>query len=159
MKADRGGALKRPINRAQRAFDAKQDSHQESADNEATNDGRETSTSEIPEFLNLQEVQVRISCRKLCSFCLALIPAAVPSWAQDNGRNKTEFFKGREVVANEVLVRFHPTTFQSVIQAQAAAEVDESEWVGGTGLLRLHSVRKNVAALVRELSSRPEIEY
>ena len=82
---------------------------------------------------------MRISCRKLCSFCLTLVLAAVPSWARDNGRNKTEFFKGREVVANEVLVKFHPTTFQSVVQVWIAAEVDESEWVGGTGLLRLHS--------------------
>src|SRR2546426_7989049 len=57
------------------------------------------------------------------------------------------------------LVKFRPTTFQSVLEAQAAGEVDESEWVGGTGLLRLHSVSKNVATLVSELSARSDVEY
>src|SRR5437879_62380 len=56
-------------------------------------------------------------------------------------------------------VKFHPTTFQSVVQVWIAAEVDESEWVGGTGLLRLHSSWKNVATLVSELSARPDVEY
>ncbi len=83
----------------------------------------------------------------------------MPLWAQIHGRNKTEFFQRKEAAANEVLVNFRPTTFQSVLEAQVAGEVDESEGVGGTGVLRLHSVRKNVASLVRELSARPDVEY
>src|SRR2546426_6445392 len=51
------------------------------------------------------------------------------------------------------LVKFRPTTFQSVLEAHAAGEVDESERVGGTGLLRLHSSRKNVDRKSTRLNS------
>src|SRR2546427_557202 len=102
---------------------------------------------------------MRIWARRLPVFCLIPVLAILPLRAQTRGKNKTEFFQGKEAAANEVLVKFRPTTFQSVLEAQAAGEVDESEWVGGTGLLRLHSVSKNVASLVRELSARPDIKY
>src|SRR2546428_747461 len=102
---------------------------------------------------------MRIWARRLPVFWLIPVLAILPLGAQIRGKNKTEFFQGKEAAANEVLVKFRPTTFQSVLEAQAAGEVDESEWVGGTGLLRLHSVSKNVASLVRELSARPDIKY
>src|SRR2546422_997902 len=102
---------------------------------------------------------MRIWARRLPVFWLIPVVAILPLGAQTRGKNKTEFFQGKEAAANEVLVKFRPTTFQSVLEAQAAGEVDESEWVGGTGLLRLHSVSKNVASLVRELSARPDIKY
>jgi len=102
---------------------------------------------------------MRIWARRLPVFWLIPVLAILPLGAQTRGKNKTEFFQGKEAAANEVLVKFRPTTFQSVLEAQAAGEVDESEWVGGTGLLRLHSVSKNVASLVRELSARPDIKY
>ncbi|PYU30691.1 MAG: peptidase S8, partial [Acidobacteria bacterium] len=92
---------------------------------------------------------------------LLLVIAALPFWAQNKNRNQIrgEWVEGKEAAANEVLVKFRPTTFQSVLEAQAAGEVDESERVGGTGLLRLHSSRKNVATLVSELSARSDVEY
>src|SRR5437899_775809 len=99
------------------------------------------------------------SDRKTSILWLIAILSILPLWAQNRGKNKTDFFRGKEAAANEVLVKFRPTTFQSVLEAQAAGEVDESEWVGGTGLLRLHSSRKNVATLVSELSARPDVEY
>src|SRR5712691_10548587 len=102
---------------------------------------------------------MRISDKKTSILWLIAILSILPLWAQNRGKNKTDFFQGKEAAANEVLVKFRPTTFQSVLQAQAAEEVDESEWVGGTGLLRLHSSRKNVATLVSELSARPDVEY
>src|SRR5207245_432398 len=102
---------------------------------------------------------MRIWARRLPVFWLIPVLAILPLGAQTRGKNKKEFFQGKEAAANEVLVKFRPTTFQSVLEAQAAGEVDESEWVGGTGLLRLHSVSKNVASLVRELSARPDIKY
>src|SRR3989449_3605523 len=102
---------------------------------------------------------MRISDKKTSILWLIVILSILPLWAQNRGKNKTDFFQGKEAAANEVLVKFRPTTFQSVLEAQAAGEVDESEWVGGTGLLRLHSVSKNVASLVRELSARPDIKY
>src|SRR3989442_1360889 len=102
---------------------------------------------------------MRISDKKTSILWLIAILSILPLWAQNRGKNKTEFFRGKEAATNEVLVKFRPTTFQSVLEAQATGEVDESEWVGGTGLLRLHSSRKNVATLVSELSARPDVEY
>src|SRR5713226_1726066 len=102
---------------------------------------------------------MRISDKKTSILWLIAILSILPLWAQNRGKNKTDFFQGKEAATNEVLVKFRPTTFQSVLEAQAAGEVDESEWVGGTGLLRLHSSRKNVATLVSELSARPDVEY
>src|SRR5712692_6762976 len=102
---------------------------------------------------------MRTSGRRLPGFWLIPVLAILPLWAQIRGKDKTEFFQGKEAAANEVLVKFRPTTFQSVLQAQTAEEIDESEWVGGTGLLRLHSSRKNVATLVSELSARSDVEY
>src|SRR5947209_2267957 len=102
---------------------------------------------------------MRTSGRRLPGFWLIPVLAILPFWAQTRGKDKTEYLHEKEAAANEVLVKFHPTTFQSVVQVWVAAEVDESEWVGGTGLLRLHSLRKNVATLVSELSARPDVEY
>src|SRR3989441_606736 len=102
---------------------------------------------------------MRISDKKTSILWLIAILSILPLWAQNRGKNKTEFCRGKEAATNEVLVKFRPTTFQSVLEAQAAGEVDESEWVGGTGLLRLHSSRKNVATLVSELSARSDVEY
>src|SRR5207302_1406801 len=102
---------------------------------------------------------MRISDKKTSILWLIAILSILPLWAQNRGKNKTDFFRGKEAATNEVLVKFRPTTFQSVLEAQAAGEVDESEWVGGTGLLRLHSSRKNVATLVSELSARSDVEY
>src|SRR3989441_738236 len=102
---------------------------------------------------------MRTSGRRLPGFWLIPVLAILPLWAQTHGKDKTEFFQGKEAAANEVLVKFRPTTFQSVLQAQTAEEIDESEWVGGTGLVRFHSSRKNVATLVSELSARSDVEY
>src|SRR3989475_9406772 len=102
---------------------------------------------------------MRISDKKKSILWLIAILSILPLWAQNHGKNKTDFFRGKEAATNEVLVKFRPTTFQSVLEAQAAGEVDESERVGGTGLLRLHSSRKNVATLVSELSARSDVEY
>src|SRR5437660_6617099 len=102
---------------------------------------------------------MRTSGRRLPGFWLIPVLAILPFWAQNPGNDKTELLQGKEAAANEVLVKFRPTTFQSVLQAQTAEEIDESEWVGGTGLLRFHSSRKNVATSVSELSARSDVEY
>src|SRR2546427_5839092 len=102
---------------------------------------------------------MRISDKKTSILWLIAILSILPLWAKNRGKNKTDFFQGKEAAANEVLVKVRTTTFQSVLQAQTAEEIDESEWVGGTGLLRLHSSRKNVATLVSELSARSDVEY
>src|SRR3989442_2419098 len=102
---------------------------------------------------------MRTSGRRLPGFWLIPVLAILPFWAQTRGKDKTEFFQGKEAAANEVLVKFGPTLFQSVLQAEAGEEIDESGWVGGTGLLPFHSSRKNVAPLASELSARSDVEY
>src|SRR3989475_5352069 len=102
---------------------------------------------------------MRISDKKTSILWLIAILSILPLWAKNRGKNKTDFFQGKEAATNEVLVKFRPTTFQSVLEAQAAGEVDESEWVGGTGLLRLQSSRKNAGSLVSEVSARSDVQY
>src|SRR5437879_11836618 len=87
---------------------------------------------------------MRTSGRRLPGFWLIPVLAILPFWAQTPGKDKTELFQGKEAAANEVLVKFRPTTFQSVLQAQAAEEIDESEWVGGTGQIGRASCRERV---------------
>ena len=70
---------------------------------------------------------MRTSGRRLPGFWLIPVLAILPFWAQTPGKDKTELFQGKEAAANEVLVKFRPTTFQSVLQAQTAEEIDESE--------------------------------
>ena len=72
----------------------------------------------------------------------------------------TEFYKGREVAPNEVLVKFRGTTAPQVIgQAVTGENVDETEYVGSAQAVRLHSRSKNVDTLIRELSARSDVEY
>ncbi len=96
---------------------------------------------------------------RVWAFSLVLSLVVLPLQAQNTNRNKTEIFNGKEATANEVLVKFRPTVFQSVLEAEAAEEIDQAEYIGGAGVLRFHSARKNVATLVRELSARPDVEY
>ncbi|HXN25304.1 MAG TPA: S8 family serine peptidase [Candidatus Dormibacteraeota bacterium] len=90
---------------------------------------------------------------------LLLLMIASPLYAQHNGDTKTDIYDGQEVVANEVLVKFRPTTLASIVQAQISEDVNQVGEVGGRGALRFHSASKNVATLVRELAARADVEY
>lgn len=68
-------------------------------------------------------------------------------------------YEGYEVAANQVLVKFRPTSLASVLQAQISEDVFQAEDVGGTGALRFRSASKGVAALIAELSARADVEY
>ena len=70
-----------------------------------------------------------------------------------------EFYKGQEAAANEVLVKFQAVSLTSILQAEAAENVDRVAGIGGMGVLRFHSSSKNVATLIGELSARPDVQY
>ena len=94
--------------------------------------------------------------KKTSSFLFLLFVVTLTGHAQNTS---TYFYNGQEVVANEVLVKFRAVSLISIIQAEAAENVDRAQGIGGTGVLRFHSAGKNVATLIRELSARPDVQY
>lgn len=97
--------------------------------------------------------------KKLNAAILLLLVAGCPLYAQHNANIKTEMYDDKEAAANEVLIKFRPTPLAFILQAQMAEDVDQSEEVGSTGALRIHSASKNVAALIRDLSARADVVY
>ena len=72
----------------------------------------------------------------------------------------TELFKGRKVVAGEVLVKFRPAATPAAIsQAKRNADAEHDRKVGGTGLRLLRSRSKDVASLIAELNARTDVLY
>jgi serine protease len=98
-------------------------------------------------------------CQKASSVFLLLLLAGFPLYAQHDANVKTEMYDGQEAVANEVLVKFRTAPLASIFQAQAAEDVIQSEAVGSIGAMRFRSASKNVAALIRELAARADVEY
>ncbi len=89
------------------------------------------------------------------TYVLLMFFFAFPLWAQ----NKTEFFQGHEVVAQEVLVKFRVTSTEGIRQAEQAEDLDTIRGAGGAGWLLLHSRSKDAATLARDLSSRADVAY
>lgn len=97
---------------------------------------------------------------KTGSVVLLLLLIGIPLHAQRNsGSSKNEVVNGREAAANEVLVKFRAASLVSIIQAEAAEDVDEAGEIGSVGVLRFHSASKSVAALINDLSVRADVEY
>ena len=88
---------------------------------------------------------------------LLLVLFAFPLWAQ----KKTEFVRGEEAVAQEVLVKFREgnSSFKGLAQLSAALDADEVRGVGGIGVLLVHSRSKSAAALLNELAGRADVLY
>jgi len=107
------------------------------------------------EFPSWRGITVHCALNRSACTWLLLIVLAFPL----QGQNKIEFFNGKEVAANEVLVKFRAVPVQAILQAEQAAEVDVAVEVGNIGVLRFHSRSKNAAKLVAELSARPDVEY
>lgn len=75
-------------------------------------------------------------------------------------QNGNSVFQGKEVVANEVLVKFRDSALpENVAQAKRNGNIDVDEEVGSVGVRLLHSRSKNVTALVNELSARSDVVY
>ena len=99
-----------------------------------------------------------ILLRVLTALTVSLLFAA-SAFAQ-NGRPRTDIFKGKQVVASEVLVKFRPAVSSAAIaQAKRNADVEHDRKVGGAGLRLLRSRSKTVAELVEELSARADVLY
>jgi subtilisin family serine protease len=93
--------------------------------------------------------------RRYGSLCAVLTLVAWAAWGQDR-----EIVQGQEVVPHEVLVKFRPAAgATSVASLEQAADIDVTEGVGGADVVRLHSRTKDVAALLSELSSNPDVAY
>lgn len=94
-----------------------------------------------------------VSRRGLAAFAFLFL--LLPAWAQQ----PTEFFQGHEAAGREVLVKFREATPQALGQALNEADADAVEHIGGIGVYRIRSRSKNVDALVRALSARPDVLY
>jgi subtilisin family serine protease len=92
----------------------------------------------------------------LASVLLVASPASTQVSAGSNPQ-KIEVVEGRQVVANEVLVKFH--AWGNITQAAQDADVDSNEEIGGIGVRLLHSRSKDVATLLAELKARPDVVY
>ena len=90
-------------------------------------------------------------------FVCALV--AFSAYAQQDSGAKTENYNGKEVAANEVLVKFHDMALTQIFGTQTTDEFDRVEEVGSMGAVRLHSASKSAATLIRELAARGDIEY
>jgi len=99
----------------------------------------------------------------LTSVLVAVLLVAAPASMQVSKGNipqKSELVEGRQVVANEVLVKFHASaTAGSIAQAEQDEDVDLDEEVGGTGVRLFHSRGKDVATLLTELKARSDVAY
>ncbi|HEX8336436.1 MAG TPA: S8 family serine peptidase, partial [Pyrinomonadaceae bacterium] len=97
------------------------------------------------------------------AFSAAVLLCAAHAGAQSpapGGRLKVERFKGREVVAGQVLVKFGASAqAQEIERAKVDADVEHERRVGTRGVRLLQSRSKNVEALVRELSARRDVVY
>ena len=99
----------------------------------------------------------------LTSVLVAVLLVAAPASMQvskGNTSQKIELVEGRQVVANEVLVKFHASaTAGSIAQAEQDEDVDSDEEVGGIGVRLFHSRGKDVATLLTELKARSDVAY
>jgi hypothetical protein len=75
--------------------------------------------------------------------------------AQGRGERRREIFQGREVVENEVLVRFRGVAGQAA--ASQEVDADEDRPVGGGGWRKIHSRSRNVQTIIAALQRRDEV--
>lgn len=74
-------------------------------------------------------------------------------------QNKTEFFQGQQVTAQEVLVKFRAANLERLAQVGAALDLDIVKAVGGIGVLLMHSRSKDVSTLLGVLARRDDVAY
>src|SRR5215471_5128379 len=92
---------------------------------------------------------------RLAIFILLTVMMAV--LVQSQVRSTTEFYQGNEAAAREVLVKFRAVTADAIARVLRENDIVYTEGVGAAFLLR--SSRRDVATLMRDLNSRPEVEY
>jgi subtilisin family serine protease len=99
----------------------------------------------------------------LMGFFVVASLVASPASTRVQGRSNTqklEVFQGRQVVANEALVKFLDSASPlSIAQVEQDEDVDSDKGVGGIGVRLLHSRSKDTATLIGELSARFDVAY
>lgn len=96
----------------------------------------------------------------LTALTVALLFATHASGQGNKNKLRTEFFKGKKVAANEVLVKFRKSaTAADISLAKRGVDAELDKKVGGTGLRLIRSRSKDVATLVRDLSARGDVLY
>jgi len=95
----------------------------------------------------------------IASIAVVLVSPLRSQGPPANGR--TVVINGREAVAGEVLVRMRPTTQATAQRARiaAAADADQAETIGRSGINRLRSRRYSTNQLITQFSQDPEVEY
>jgi subtilisin family serine protease len=76
---------------------------------------------------------------------------------QSQVRSTTEFYQGNEAAAREVLVKFRAVGADAIGRVLRDNAIIYTEGVGAAFLLR--SSQRDVAALMKDLNARPEVEY
>ena len=74
-------------------------------------------------------------------------------------RNQMELYRDREVVANEVLVKFITPRADVAADIRQRDDINMSKRIGNGNVHHLRSRSKNVAALVASLKSRPDVVF
>ncbi|MBI3825940.1 MAG: S8 family serine peptidase [Candidatus Rokubacteria bacterium] len=88
---------------------------------------------------------------------LLVIAFASAAWAQPAGH---EIYRGQHVAAGEVLVKFRPgATFTSMLHVAYLADAAVAHPVGTTGVQRMRSHSRDVAALINDLALHPDVLY
>ncbi|HLB45312.1 MAG TPA: S8 family serine peptidase, partial [Candidatus Limnocylindrales bacterium] len=98
------------------------------------------------------------SCIRPLAVFLALgagVSTIVSGQAPRARHNRTEYIRGREVVAGEVLVRFRPSAATTALERDL--DVDANEPIGTARWRRLHSPRRTSQQLLTALGSRGDI--
>jgi len=101
--------------------------------------------------------QSAVMCRSLTICAAWLTLAFLPS--QLSAQIKSEIFQGREVAAQEVLVKFRTTTPAKAQQLAQIEDLEVSMEVGGNGTTLFRSRTKGVAELIRDLSQRTDVVF
>lgn len=74
-------------------------------------------------------------------------------------RNQMELYLNREVVANEVLVKFITPRADVAVDIRQRDDINMSKRIGNGNVHHLRSRSKNVAALLASLKSRPDVVF
>jgi subtilisin family serine protease len=104
----------------------------------------------------LKEIKMKCS-RRLLSFLLLPVLMTIPLFGQRSLSKET--YQGKEVVANEVLIKLKPGMALRASEMRQRHKVDRMERLGISGIVRLHSSGSTVASLLASVSSRSDVAY
>ena len=94
--------------------------------------------------------------RRTLALLLLLVPALS---AQLSAQIQTEFFRGRDVAAGEIIVRFRGDVTPNATQGALSADIVATLDVTSSRTVLLRSSGRNVSDLLQEYSGRPDVLY